>query len=96
MRCLRCGHCCQSSLVTIVVDPARGVELDNLKAINTSEERCPHLRGSVPGEYSCAVHDEPWYPETPCWAHGQIERSPDDPCRMGEWILKRHKEGLDV
>ena len=50
------------------------------------------LVGETPGEYSCAVHAEPWYHETPCFAHGQIEQSPDAPCRMGEYVLNRHHD----
>jgi len=91
MICLRCGYCCTTSCVVIVVDPELGIVEGNLKAINLLEEPCPHLRGSKPGEYSCAIHDRPWYSQTPCFSHGQIEASPDAPCRMGEHVLKRMK-----
>jgi len=74
-------------LVVVVVDPKLGPVEGNLRALN--DERCPHLIGDVPGEYSCAVHDEEWYCETPCFAHGQIERSPDEPCRLGKYIIER-------
>ncbi|MFA4971178.1 MAG: hypothetical protein WC683_01100 [bacterium] len=88
MRCLRCGHCCQRYLVAIVVDPALGVVPENIVAIDPPRDGpCPHLRGDRPGAYACAVHDEPWYPETPCFAHGQIERSADEPCRIGSALL---------
>jgi hypothetical protein len=83
-------------MVVIVVDPDLGPVEGNLRGLNFSsdlkKERCPHLRGDKPGEYSCAVHDRPWYPETPCFSHGQIERSPDDPCRMGDYILRKQNE----
>ena len=92
MKCLRCGHCCKVSMVVIVVDPKLGTIQSNLKAMNLLEEPCPHLRGDKIGEYSCAIHDEPWYHETPCFAHGQMEQSVDNPCRTGEWMLKNHKE----
>ena len=82
-------------MVIIVDDPELGPVEGNLRPLNfkpfEEKERCPHLRGDKPGEYSCAVHDKPWYPETPCFSHGQIEQSPDDPCRMGEHILKQEQ-----
>jgi len=87
MKCLHCGHCCKTSMVVIVVDPELGVVEDNLKAINLLEEPCPHLRGNKPGEYSCAIHDRSWYPETPCFAHGQMESNADNPCRIGMHLL---------
>lgn len=88
MKCLRCGYCCMTSFVVVVDDPDRGPTADNLKAIGQNGyERCHHLQGTEPGEFSCAVHDKPWYPETPCFSHGQIERSPDDECRTGRYIL---------
>ena len=74
MKCLRCGYCCLNSLVVIVVDPKLGITKGNLKAINLKEEKCPHLEGEKPGEYNCKIHDEPWYKETPCYSHGQIEK----------------------
>ena len=79
--------------VAIVDDPDRGPIADNLKCIGMhGPERCPHLRGDKPGEFSCSVHDKSWYPETPCFSHGQIERSPDEVCRMGEYLLKLEKK----
>ena len=89
MHCLRCGHCCKTSLVVIVVDPDRGPKRDNLRAVNLLEEGCPHLRGEKAGEYSCAIHNKPWYKRTPCYAHGQIETKKSSPCRMGEYLLKK-------
>jgi hypothetical protein len=92
MICLRCGYCCQNLCVVIVDDPEKGVDPENLKAIGfKGPERCQHLVGDKPGEYSCAVHDRKWYKETPCASHGQIERSPTDECRMGQYILKKHR-----
>ena len=83
-------------MVVIVVDPDKGPVEGNLRGLNFSadlkKERCPHLRGDKPGEYSCAVHDREWYPETPCFQHGQMEQSPDDSCRVGEYLLKGEAE----
>jgi len=71
----------------IVVDPELGPIEGNLLGLDGSE-RCPHLRGDAP-PFSCAIHDYEWFPDTPCGRHGQIEKSPDDPCRMGDYQLKR-------
>ena len=88
MKCLRCGYCCMTSMVVIVDDPEKGNVDGNLKGIGfNGPERCQHLVGDVPGEYSCSVHDRPWYKGTPCFSHGQIEQSPDDECRTGRYVL---------
>jgi len=79
-------------MVVIVVDPELGLADNNLKGIGFKlgqPERCPHLQGDKPGSYSCAIHDRPWYPETPCYSHGQIEKSPNDPCRIGTYLVKK-------
>lgn len=89
MECLRCGYCCKSLSVVIVVDQKLGPVEGNLKAIDLLKEPCPHLRGDEAGKYSCAIHDEPWYEETPCFSHGQIERNENEPCRMGTYIMSR-------
>ena len=85
MRCLRCGICCTTHMVVIVKDPKLGPVDGNLEG-RSGSERCRHLLGSVP-PYSCAVHDEEWYPETPCARHGQIERHSDEYCRLGNFHL---------
>lgn len=91
MICLKCGYCCQHLFVVIVDDPTKGISEDNLivHGQNGEKNNCKHLKGDKPGEYSCALHDEEWYKETPCFQHGQIERSPDDLCRMGAHIMKK-------
>lgn len=89
MTCVRCGYCCTRLCVVIVVDPDKGPVYDNLRAINCLEEPCPHLRGSGPGSYSCAVHDKEWYPETPCYQYCL-----EVPCRLGPYLLE-HKEKTD-
>ncbi len=96
MKCLRCGYCCKTSLVVIVNNPDHGPIDGNLKAIDASTEPCHHLLGDKPGNYSCTIHDKPWYPETPCFAHSQIEQK-DSNCRMGEYVLStcEHCKGED-
>lgn len=86
MKCLRCGYCCKSLCVVIVDDPDIGPVYENLKAINALEEPCHHLLGDKPGEYSCAIHDKDWYPETPCFEYTQLW---GDNCRMGGAVLSR-------
>jgi hypothetical protein len=88
MKCLRCGHCCKRYAVIIVDNPELGVDdIDNLVPHMGTGEPCKHLLGDKPGEYACAVHDYPWYTETPCYRHGQIESDPETPCRMGVYVL---------
>ena len=79
MICLRCGCCCKNLCVVIVDDPVEGVVEGNLIVHEGHGIACKHLRGDKPGEYSCTLHEEPWYCEMPCFQHGQIERDPDTP-----------------
>jgi hypothetical protein len=79
-------------MVVIVVDPEVGPVPGNLKAIGfklDQPERCPHLQGDEPGSYSCAIHHYPWFKDTPCGTHGQIEQNPNDPCRIGAYLTKK-------
>ncbi len=87
MRCLRCGYCCVSYMIVVVDDPEKGPVPGNVVG-HPGDCRCRHLVGDDPGKLSCAVHGRPWYPKTPCDAHGQIEQSPEDPCRMGAYVLE--------
>jgi hypothetical protein len=90
--CLRCGYCCQQYIVGIVRDPDLGPVEGNLMVVNErgpGDGPCPHLRGDEPGSFSCAVHDRPWYNETPCQEYGQIESRPDTPCRIGSYIMEK-------
>lgn len=88
MICLRCGYCCKHYCVAIVDNPARGLEKENLIVQVGNGTACKHLRGDKPGNYSCSLHNYPWYPDTPCFAHGQIERDPATPCRIGVHVLR--------
>lgn len=75
-----------------MIDPNEGIKEDNLYIKSEPGEICPHIRGNKPGEYSCAIHDEPWYYETPCASHGQIEKSPNTLCRFGKFLLEKANE----
>lgn len=91
MKCLRCGYCCKNLLVTIVDDPKKGLVSGNFITHGLKPGKpCKHLRGSGPGDYSCALHDKPWYKDTPCFQHTQIEHKDSD-CRIGSYILKHRK-----
>lgn len=86
MKCLRCGYCCIHLEVIIVDDPKLGVVENNLISKHTGD-RCKHMRGDKPGEYSCAIHNEPWYEESPCFQFTQVEARNSN-CRLGENTLK--------
>lgn len=92
MKCLRCGHCCKHFWVQIVDDLTLEIDEGNVITHEGDGTSCKHLEGNKPGEYACKIHDYPWYKETPCFSHGQIESSPDNVCRLGEFILKNLAE----
>jgi hypothetical protein len=92
MICLRCGYCCHHYDVMIIDDPEIGYSEDLAEAQKNIKykpggQRCQHLIGDKAGKYSCAIHDKPWYKETPCFQFTQVEESPDAPCRVGEYML---------
>jgi len=91
MKCLHCGYCCKQLAVVIVDDPAKGIYEGNMAYHAGNNTPCKHLAGDKPGEYMCKIHDEPWYNETPCYQHVQVERSLDTPCRMGAYLLSMKK-----
>jgi len=90
MQCLRCGWCCCNLAVVIVDDPAKGIpegiSEDNLIVHEGKGVPCKHLKQLPDGTHECKIHNEPWYEETPCARHTQIERK-DSPCRMGVYVL---------
>jgi Fe-S-cluster containining protein len=90
MKCLRCGYCCINYDVIIVDNPKLGIVESNLKH-KPSGIKCQHLIGNAPGKYSCTIHNEKWYKETPCFAFSQIESDINSPCRIGENVLKNLK-----
>lgn len=85
MKCLRSGQCCIALDVIIVDDPTLGIIESNLKH-KPSGIKCQHLVGDSAGHYSCAIHSESWYVDTPCYRHSQVEQS-DSPCRVGNHLL---------
>ncbi len=100
MKCLRCGHCCCSSMVMVVKPEAATEDFkmsidmeDDILFIDSTP--CPNL--SWDGTTAiCTLHHYKWYKKTPCYSHGQIEQSPEDPCRMGEYLRKRKINFYDL
>ena len=86
MICLRCGYCCKRLSVIIVDDPSKGVTEGNLILHEGNGTPCKHLEGDGPGNYSCGIHDKPWYKDTPCYSHSQTERGNQE-CRIGRYII---------
>jgi hypothetical protein len=86
MICLRCGYCCHKLMVTIVDDPTKVIDENNLITY-WGDSRCKHLRGEHPGKYSCVIHNYEWYKKTPCYDYGQIEEHPDTECRNGKYLI---------
>lgn len=90
MKCLRCGHCCKNYFVPIVDDPALGITESNIISHMGDGTPCKHLKGDKPGEYECAIHSFPWYDQTPCYNHGQVEDSEDSECRVGRYMIDHY------
>lgn len=93
MNCLRCGHCCIHYDVIILIDPDKGLVTENT-AHKPTGEKCMHLLGDSPGNYSCGIHDHPIYAETPCAAFTQIEHGNTD-CRIGVYVLNQIRKNHD-
>jgi len=86
--CRRCGTCCYRV--------AAVVRIGDEAYLKPADVLCPHLRFE-PGargdlaRATCAVHDEPWYRDTACFA---ASRAPADsswvpgdrPCAVGELV----------
>jgi len=92
--CLRCGYCCVMYNVTILENPMLGINKDNL--IHKGYlERCQHLEGAEPGEFSCAIHNYAIYRDTPCYQHSQIEKDETDECRMGRYQIDKFSQDIN-
>jgi hypothetical protein len=98
MKCLRCSYCC-IMLDVIIIKPEFVKENLILYKLPVGEafmhkpsyEACPHL-SFVDDMAVCKIHNYKWYTQTPCFKHDQISASPDDPCRMGEYLLKKNPD----
>jgi hypothetical protein len=95
--CVHCGLCCYDFPVAIVAP--KYIDFKGEDANDLPEEAFIIKQGNTPCEYlyweddfsRCAVHNKPWYPSTPCFDFSQIESSPNNICRYGEWILEKRK-----
>ena len=92
MKCLQCGWCCKNLWVMIVDDPKKGLAKNNIIEHLGNGQPCKHLRKISEFKYECLVHNCKWYKNTPCFAHTQIEKNENQPCRMGEYLLKKAKQ----
>lgn len=84
MKCLHCGYCC-IKLAVVIVKPSfvsENLDINELPReafiFKETDVRCPHLSTTN----RCTIHHFPWYKETPCFSHTQIE-SKDSDCRIG-------------
>ena len=76
MLCQRCGLCCFNMWVVIRVGD---------KAVaKPGDICCPHLKLGSDNKMTCAVHDEPWYKDTPCFVYGNSDLDPDYLCKRGQ------------
>lgn len=90
MKCLRCGYCCKNYFVPIVDNPTLGIMQNNLIMHEGDGTPCKHLKGDKPGEYECLIHSYPWYDQTPCYSHGQVENREDSECRVGRYMIDHY------
>ena len=95
MICLRCGRCCsfpvgvvKPEYVDVFTLDADSKDLDKWTMWKSQDMICPHMTwdGNIA---ICAIHDRPWFPDTPCGRHGQFELR-NEKCRTGEWIKKNN------
>lgn len=95
MICLRCGYCCIIHNVAIikpkvvkekVFESLSELLYDDFEVKEMGE--CPYLSWES-DKAICQIHGEPWYEETPCFRHGQIETFVTDKCRMGAYLQKK-------
>ena len=70
-----------------MVDPSLGIVKGNA-VFKPAGEKCLHLKGKTKGEYSCAIHDEGFYKQTPCFHFGQQEEGNVN-CKIGERVMGR-------
>jgi len=87
MLCQRCGLCCFTMDVAILVDADDGLKV----AWKPGGQACPHL-SFEDTQAGCAVHARPEFKGSPCWTYGNSDADPDfahrkgKPCRVGELI----------
>jgi len=92
--CKRSGYCCiMYDVIIAIEEPDCQLGLYH----KPTGVRCPHLSFEPEtGDAVCAVHDEPWFPQTPCYSFNNPDIDPDacchkGGCRIGPYV--REKEG---
>jgi len=89
MLCQRCGLCCFTMGVTVMLDTPKGL----VGAWKPDGVACPHMSFEE-GLACCAVHARPEYKDSPCWVYGNPDVDPDfapkrgQPCQVGLAVLK--------
>lgn len=87
MNCQRCGHCCVTMPVCILVPNTKRFAFKPGGAV------CPHLSFNENKLASCAVHKDPQYQESPCHVYGNSDYDSDfahkrgKPCPVGTYLL---------
>ena len=96
MICLNCGYCCMmldviiispKAIDTLNITSLSEIPYDEFEKLTEHKETgiaCPHLTYEN-DKYLCRIHDKPWFKETPCHRHVQIEDSNSN-CRTGNYI----------
>ena len=90
--CKRSGYCCYAYDVIIAIEEP---DLQLGLYHKPSNCVCPHLGFDSARDAVCAVHDKPWYPQTPCHSFNNPDIDPDAfqkaGCRVGPYT--RAQEG---
>lgn len=91
MKCIHCGYCCIMLDVIIVhpkyIEVIKSIEElcdEHMVMHKEYNQKCPHLY-LQDQEWKCKIHDYPWFKDTPCARHSQIEESIESICRTGKY-----------
>lgn len=92
MLCIKCAHCCYW-FNNAIVKP-QYIDIIQTEADITEEKItikyektfCPYLIKEK-GQFSCTVHNYPWFKFTPCFKFIQIEEDDQTNCRIGDWYF---------
>lgn len=73
-------------------------------AMKPGDVRCPYLSFDWRMQASCAIHNLPFFKNSPCWTYGNPDVDPDfesrrgRPCRVGKHLRSllgtNHTEGI--
>ena len=91
MKCIQCGFCCFVPWVGIVKDPEMGPIPENV-VMHFGKGPCPHLQGTEPGKFSCAVSSYIWFETGPCGLRKTDFGEEEEICSRGQMILEKYQE----